>query len=116
MPEEGLHNGTLQGVQKGTYRGLNGGLLKGTFRGSGGANFETETLLWLNQLTTKPSAWYIMNVDRLIYQLKACNIWYQLDRFWVFATEQQQHARVSLINPIANGTWPTNITEVNSPT
>jgi hypothetical protein len=66
---------------------------------------------WLNQLTVSPSNNYISNLTTLVVQLKAAGIWGQLDRMWIFATEQQQHARISIVNPTSS-----QITEVNSPT
>jgi len=70
-----------------------------------------ETKAYLQQLTILPSIQYIIAVNTLIRQLKIDGNWALLDRFWVFATEQQQNARVSLVNPTS-----TNITEVNTPT
>lgn len=46
----------------------------------------------------------------MISELKVAGIFSKLDRFWIFATEQQQHARVSLVNSSS-----TQISEVLSP-
>ena len=72
---------------------------------------EAETTAYLAQLATLPSAGYINNLNILIKTLKADGNWAELDRLWIFATEIQAHARVSLVNPTS-----TAITEVNSPT
>ncbi|HWY98264.1 MAG TPA: hypothetical protein VNY36_04170 [Bacteroidia bacterium] len=101
----------------------NGGLRSGTNRGLLHENtiFELETILWLERLRALnyilPTAYYQAQVNWLIRELKRNNIWWKFDRLWIFATEQQKHAPVSIINPHGiNTAWPTNITEVNSPT
>lgn len=75
-----------------------------------GKHLLPETKAWLSQLTVKPSAAYIKAVNTLIKTLIADGNWVLLDRIWVFATEQQQHARISLVNPSS-----TAIMEINSP-
>lgn len=117
MPEKGLIQGASGGVGKGallgaimgSYKGLNSNILY---------NFQPETIAWRNQLPNpKPSFIYLSRIDYLIKTLKEQGIWSQLDRLWIFATEQQSHARVSLVNPGGiNATWPSNILENNSPT
>ena len=115
----------MKGLSRGTINGVSKGLYAGTYMGAfGGGNSNTyyisqaETLAWINQLSLpKPSSLYKMKVDFLIKNLKEFGIWNQLDRLWVFSTEQQAHARVSLVNPSGiNSAWPSNITEVNNPT
>jgi hypothetical protein len=67
-----------------------------------------ETLNWLKQLNILPSGKYCYNTDVMIKAFKAAGIWSLLDRFWVFATEQQQHAQIDLKNL-------SSLTEVSSP-
>ncbi len=116
MPEKGLFNGNFKGLgsglNEGTYYGVNKGLYS-----NNSYNFQQETMAWYNQLTLpKPSMTYLLSVDYLIKQFKSTGIWPFLDRFWIFATEQQAHARVSIVNPKGiNSTWPSNITEQSSP-
>lgn len=84
----------------------------------GGAwhQFLPETRAYLNQLTSMPSMWWCNALDILIRTLIIDNNWGYLDRMWIFATEVQQHAQVSIVNPNGiNAAWPTNTTEVNSP-
>lgn len=53
-----------------------------------------------------PSGQYVGWVNKLIAGLIADGNWYVLDRFWVFATEQQVHAVVSIVNPNGlNQSW-----------
>lgn len=70
-----------------------------------------QTRTWINNLTLKPSRFYTQSVNTLVRRLKITDNWQKIERLWIHATEQQQHARVSLINPTS-----TAATEVNSPT
>jgi hypothetical protein len=70
-----------------------------------------ETLAVLAQFTVQPSNFYIRAMNTLILQLIADGNWNELDKFCVFATEQQQHARICWRYPTS-----TPLTEVNSPT
>lgn len=76
---------------------------------------DADTVAWLAQLTTSfgtnPSASFITALDTLIRGMKADGNWDPLDRFWIFAQEVQDYARVSIKNPSS-----TQITEVNTPT
>lgn len=56
---------------------------------------------WLSFLTTAPSATYIAALNTLIRGIKADNNWL-FDKFYIHATEQQQHATISLVNPGIN--------------
>lgn len=107
----GTSKGLVSGLRS-THQSLNDGLssLNGEWR-----TLLPETRAWLSQLTVYPSYFYAKAVDTLIRTLIADNIWPFLDRMWLFATEQRQHATVSIVNPNGiNAAWPTNITEVNS--
>lgn len=73
--------------------------------------YAPETINYLSKCFPKPTGQYIGALDKFIRQLIIDGNWSQLDCLWVFATEQQQHARINLINPL-NFT----ITEVSSPT
>ena len=77
----------------------------------GGVYLIPETLAVLAQFTVQPSNFYIRAMNTLIRQLITDGNWNELDKFCVFATEQQQHARICWRFPTA-----TPLTEVNSPT
>src|SRR3954468_19731662 len=95
------------GLNKGTYTGLANGNNSGTFSGTISGlqsptqkTYEAETIAWVKQLSSpKPSPEYLVAIDTLIMSLKMAGIWDQLDRLWIFATEQRSHAKVTLINP-----------------
>jgi len=76
-----------------------------------GGGFDPDAIAYFNQLTVQPSGAYKSAINTLVKQLKLDGNWQLLDRLWIHATEIQQHARVSLVNPSS-----TKITEVNSPT
>jgi hypothetical protein len=71
--------------------------------------YDPSTIQYIEQLNPKPHGLWISAVDRLVRQLKVNGNWGQLDRFWIFAAENQQNARVSLVNPSS-----TQITEAPS--
>jgi len=73
--------------------------------------FDPDALLYINQLSPTPSDAYKNAVNTLVQTLKTDGNWNELDRFWIHATEYQQNARISLVNPTS-----TAITEVSSPT
>jgi len=70
-----------------------------------------EVRRWRDYLLAPPTSNYLIDLENLIIPLKSTGLFYQLDKLGILATEQQQHARVDLIDPTA-----TQITEVNSPT
>lgn len=74
--------------------------------------FDADAILYFNQLAPQPSIAYKIAVNTLILTLKndSTASWNKLDRLWIFASENQQNARVSVKNPAS-----TNITEVNAP-
>jgi hypothetical protein len=74
-----------------------------------------QTVQWIDQLAVTPSGQYVGAINDLVRDLISNNIWNNLDRFWIFATEQKQHAQISLVNPKNGNSWPI-LTEVNSPT
>lgn len=73
--------------------------------------YDPDAVAYFNQLSTQPSADFKVAVNTLVKTLKADGNWTALDRLWIHATEIQQHATISLVNPTS-----TAITEVNSPT
>jgi len=75
------------------------------------ANFDPDAVAYFNQLTGTISYSYKNSINKLVLALKSSGDWNKLDRLWIHATEQQQHARISLKNPTS-----TAITEVNTPT
>lgn len=70
-----------------------------------------QTYAYLNQCTTQPTAKWASALNNFINQLIIDGNWTLLDRLWIFATNVQQNARVSIVNPTS-----TAITEVSSPT
>jgi len=107
MPQSGLYKGTYSGVNYGTNRGTASGMGYG-LQSVTSPIYEAETIAWVKQLSSPPSPQYLYAVDALITSLKRASIWFQLDRLWIFATEQQAHAHVSLVNPNGiNAPWPT---------
>jgi hypothetical protein len=62
-------------------------------------SFQAETTRWLSMLTVRPTFFYAFAMDTLIKQMKADGNWQLLDQMWIFATEQQQHAQVPIVNP-----------------
>lgn len=72
---------------------------------------DSDVLTWLMYLSVPlPSQDYVTDVSNLVKDLKSCGAWQVMDRFFIHATEVQQHARVSLKFPES-----TPATEVNSP-
>lgn len=82
-----------------------------TLVGAGGPPWDPDAQAYFNQLVPQPSTSYKTAVNVLVRALKASGDWNRLDRLWIHATEAQQNARISLVNPTS-----TALTEVNSPT
>ena len=76
-----------------------------------GVVYDADAELYFSQLSPSPSNEYKSAINILILQLKEDGNWSKLDRLWIFATEAQQNARVSVTNPFSS-----QIIEVNSPT
>lgn len=74
-------------------------------------NQDPDAELYFSYLTPQPSAAYKSAITTLVQQLKADNNWNYFDRLWIFATEVQQHATISLKNPSS-----TAVIEVGTPT
>src|SRR5260370_52743 len=74
-----------------------------------------EYLAWSNKVSTKPSAKWTSALDHFIRECIIHSNWYKFDRLWIFATETQANARITIVNPHPSSAWPTNITEVNTP-
>lgn len=72
--------------------------------------YDTDAQLYFDQLTGVVSDVYKTAVNTFVLTLKADGNWAELDRLWIHATENQQNARISLVNPTS-----TAITEVNTP-
>jgi hypothetical protein len=83
---------------QGSMSGQKGGLLQDINR-----VYAYETRLWINQVRRNgfsiPTQKYLIELDALIKNLKAANVWQQLDRMWIFATELRGHAKISIVNP-----------------
>lgn len=68
------------------------------------------TITWLAQLGTRPSVAVISAVDHFIKGCKADGNWTLLDRFWLFAQDNQTNSLTSIVNPTSSVA-----TEVSSP-
>lgn len=81
----------------GTIRGADDGAVQAeaAFR-----LWHPETSQWYRQLEIKPTGVYVNAVNNFVTQLKTDNNWQYLDKLWIFATEQRQHATISLVNPL----------------
>lgn len=73
--------------------------------------YDPDARVYFNHLVGRPSEAFKSAINTFILSLKSDGNWTEIDRLWLHATEQQQHARVSIVNPAS-----TKITEVNSPT
>ncbi len=70
---------------------------------------QPETLQWLSALSTPPTPTTISCVNQFIAQCKVDGNWQLLDRFWLFAQDNQTNARKCIRNPTS-----TDVTEINS--
>lgn len=73
--------------------------------------YDDDSVLYFRQLSPSPSFAYMRAVDLFIKTLKADGNWDKLDRLWIHGAEFQQHATVSVKNPLT-----AHISEINSPT
>lgn len=71
---------------------------------------QPETILWLSNLPSRPNQLVINAVDVFIKTCKADGNWELLDRFWLFAQDNQVNSLRSIVNPSS-----TPCSEVNSP-
>ena len=69
-----------------------------------------ETTAYLAQCTTQPSALWTNALNTYIRQMIIDGNWQLLDRMWILASDNQQNARISIVNPTS-----TQISEVSSP-
>lgn len=76
-----------------------------------GAAYDPDAQLYFDQLTGSITDGWKNAVNTLVLTLKSDGNFTLLDRMWIHASENQQNARISLVNPTS-----TAITEVNSPT
>jgi hypothetical protein len=108
----GLNKGIIGGDIKGLSKGLDKGLYKGLYCSN--TILCRESINWLIQIHIlgygSPSWHYIVALDKMIRKFKEQGIWPHLDRMYIFATNVQGHARVSIVNPTAIP-----LTEINSP-
>lgn len=72
---------------------------------------QPETKAWLINIRTLPSKHYILALDVFIKGLKVDGNWKYFDRLFIYVTEHQDNAHVSIVNPYSSP-----LTEVNSPT
>lgn len=72
--------------------------------------YDEDAQLYFNQLDPQPSSAFKVAVNNLIKHLKASGNWEKFDRLWIHATEHQQNATISLVQPAT-----TPISEVNAP-
>jgi hypothetical protein len=100
-PDSNIDDGKLSDV-----------FIKASYKGNSlDPSFDPDAVAYFELLTPQPSLLYKIAVNNLVKQLKTDGNWGKLDRFWIHATEEQQHATISLVNPSS-----TPISEVNSPT
>lgn len=71
---------------------------------------EQETVAYNGYLTTKLSTNRLWIVNSLVVSLKQSGNWALIDRLWLLASETQQAALISLVNPSS-----TALSEVNAP-
>lgn len=74
------------------------------------AVYDADAQAWFDEVPTALSSARKDIVNTLVTTLKDDGNWTKLDRLWLFATEAQDQAVVSLVNPTA-----TDALEVNSP-
>jgi hypothetical protein len=74
-------------------------------------NLDPDYLLWENELTVKPTGSNRTNLNQLIIDLKAFNLFSKIDVMYVLANFSSEAALTSMINPTTF-----TATEVNSPT
>jgi hypothetical protein len=90
---------------------LNDVFIKANYMGNAlDPNYDPDAAAYFELLVPQPSMAYKIAVNNLVKQLKTDGNWTKLDRFWIHASENQQHAKISLVNPSS-----TPISEVNSP-
>ncbi len=75
------------------------------------AVYDSAAVAYFVALTTPLSYAFKQYVNQFIIQLKADGNFTKLDRLWLHATEAQDQAKVSIVNPAS-----TKLTEVGSPT
>lgn len=106
---EGLHSSNF-----GSQGGHNSTI--GSVSGAAGADYTfkfrkksllPQTIAYLKQCNPQPSKAWTKALNTFIKSQIACGNWSLFDRLWIFATDNQQNARVSIVNPTS-----TQITEV----
>lgn len=74
------------------------------------AGYDADAITYFNTVTTPFSAARKAIINTLVTTLKADGNWTKLDRLWLLATEAQDQALISLVNPAS-----TAMTLVNAP-
>ena len=72
--------------------------------------YDISSIEYFAALATQPTVARKAIINTLVVVLKRFGAWSLIDRLWLFASETQQAATISLVNPLS-----TAITEVNSP-
>ena len=72
--------------------------------------YDISSIEYFAALATQPTVARKAIINTLVVELKRIGAWSLIDRLWLFASETQQAATISLVNPLS-----TAITEVNSP-
>lgn len=75
------------------------------------AIYDSDAILYFQTVTTPLTYSRKQYINSFVLQLKADGNWTKLDRLWLFASQAQDQAKISLVNPLS-----TQITEVNTPT
>jgi hypothetical protein len=76
-----------------------------------------EVQAWANAVPTRPSNSYLYSLNTFVIGLKNAGIWQLLDRFWIFATQFRDNAKIdikslSTLTEVPNGgtlTWTANV-------
>lgn len=76
-----------------------------------GSQLDPDTIAYISLFSPKPSQFFTLAVNKLVISLKASGNWSKLDRFWIFAVENEANAVYSLVNPSS-----TPAVKVGSPT
>lgn len=76
-------------------------------------DLDQDVYRWLNAMSAQPSSQFVYNLNTMVSKLKGAAIWDNLDRIWIFATEDRQHAQICLktlstITEVASPNWTAN--------
>ena len=55
-------------------------------------NYDEHVNNWASSMSAAPSSYFVQNLSTMVRKLKTSGVWNKLDRLYMFATENQQHA------------------------